>query len=362
MTLIAWLAGRELRVRRGRMAIVAGVVATLAAAATATEMIERAREEAMAVQADAMGPSLTIVRAGVTPGSLARHEIAGRFLPSDIESRVERALGSDLRRTERRLTITRDLGGSRVIVIGTDDPTLPTPVRAGSALVGAELTRSIGSPPSVVLGNAVVPVAGTRPSTGGAEDIGLTVSLETARSLEGLPGAMTELRLYLRSGAAANDAEQRLLASRIAASIVRHDRGDVVETGIPEALGRHRLLAYALIAAIAAVTLLIASHLDTAEREGEIATLLAIGAPRSLLLAVLTTRSVIAALIGASAGAASGILLAAIQDPANAPALVRHWATPAATIAVAVILAALATIPAALRASLRDPAQPIQDC
>ena len=115
------------------------------------------------------------------------------------------------------------------------------------------------------------------------------------------------------------------------------------------------------MALVASFSLLIVSHLDAEERDGELATLLAIGATRGILVTLLTIRSVVVALVGATFGATVGFLLAIAQDPTIAAELARYWTVPAAAILVAAIIAALAALPAALRASLRDPAQPIQE-
>lgn len=359
MRVALWLTARELRERWRRVALAAAVVASLAAASTTLELLGRAREEAVAARVDAMGPALTLVPAGLGAGELARAELAGRRLPEGLSARVERALGPDLRAVERRLVARRSVSGLDVPVIGVESA--EGAPRAGGILAGAELARRLGGATTLEVDGVPLRLEGARPSTGDVEDLALVLPLERAQRLEAAPGAVNELRVYLRAGVSPRAAEQRLAVAGLDAAIVRHDRGDVAGGELDGSLARHRRVAHLVMALVTAVCLLIVAHLDAGERRVEIATLVAIGAPRATLLGALIGRSALLASAGALAGTAAGFALAAAQDRAVASALFSLWPTGAATIAAAVSLAVLAATPTGLVAALRDPVSPLQD-
>lgn len=361
MTAALWLAARELRVRWRRVALAAALVAALAAAATAIEILGRAREEAVAARIDEMGPALTIVPAGVTAGALARHELAGRLLPDDVRQRVGAVIGGDLRRTESRLVLSRAIAGAVTPVIGVENWRAGASSDAEGVLVGAELSRRLGESSSLSIDGEAFRNLGTRPSSGDIEDLAVTLPLARAGSLAGSAGAVNELRVYLRAGVSAPEVERRLAAAVIGAAIVRHDRGEVAGSEIQDSLARHRGLAYRVMALVAMICLLIVSHLDAAERRLEISTLVAIGAPRASIVAALVGRSMLLAAAGATAGVGAGFILAAIQDPAVAGALARHWSAGVTTIVTGVAVAALAAAPTGFAAALRDPVPALQE-
>jgi hypothetical protein len=355
-----WIAARELRARWSRVALAAALVAALAASATAMEVLGRAREEAIAARIDDMGPALTVVPGGVNSGELARYELGGRVLPDGVVGRIEAVLGTDLRTTECRLVLTRNVSGVAVPVVGREERR-PDSYAENGAFVGAELARRLGDERLVSIDGTALRVRGVLPSTGGIEDLSLTVPLARAQELEGSPGAVNEVRVYLRAGVSAQHAERRLVAASIGAAIVRHDRGEVAGREIQDSLARHRDLAYGVMALVAAVCLLIVSHLDAAERRLEISTLVAIGAPGSLVLCASVGRFVFFAIVGAGVGVGAGFVLAAVHDPAVAGALVRHWSVGVATLVTAAGVATAAAAPTGFASAVRDPVPALQE-
>lgn len=358
----AWLAGRELAARRGRVALAALVVASVSAAVTASELVARAREDAVAAQVDAIGAALTVAPAGTTAGALARRDLAGA-LPPATEARIRAALGRDLRALERRLVLRREVSGTVRPVVGIEPGTLgegrPAP---GAALVGAELGRLLDRPGFVSVEGRAYRVAGALPSTGGADDLALFLPLDSARALAGGVGP-NELRLFLRAGVAPRDAERALRAAASGAAVLRSDRGEVADRETHGALARHRAAAYAVMAAVALVCLLVAAHLDAAERRVELATLVAIGASRRTVLASLLLRSALVALAGAGAGVLGGAALAVAAGPDRGvgAVLAGAWPLLASVAAAAATLGALAAAPTAVATVSRDPVRALQE-
>lgn len=356
-----WLAVRELFARRRRVALAGAVIAALAATVMAMELVARAREEAVAAQIDAMGPALTVVPAGVSAGALARYELGERALPAGVEAAVRGALGGELRSVERRLVVHREVLGARIPVIGAEAGALPAEVQAaGSVALGSELARRVGDVSSVTLDGRELRVKAVLPSSASAEDVAIFMPLEAARALAGVEGA-NELRLFLRAGVSPRAAEARLARAGLGAAVIRSDRGDVADREAPESLARHRGIAYGVMGAVAALCLLIAAHLDAAERRVELATLVAIGASRWTVLGALLLRSAAVAAAGAAIGAAGGAALAALQDPAVAAALGQVASLGVATVGAALAVGIVAALPTALVTLARDPVRELQE-
>lgn len=353
MSAALWLTRRELAVRWPRVVLAALVVAALAATSTSLELLGRAREEAVAAQIDAMGPALTIVPPGTTASDVARRELGDQLLLPSVAADVEAAIGGDLRALEQRLVLTRTVADARIPVIGVEEPT-------AEVAAGSELARRLGDVRRVAVDGQEVAIRAVRPSTGSAEDVALVLPLARAQALAGAD-AVNELRVYLRAGVSAVDVERRLTVAGLPAAVVRHDRGAVAEVETQAALVRHRALAHAVFAIMAALCLLIAAHLDASERRNEIATLVAIGAGRGSVVAAIVSRSALVAAVGAVLGAAAGAAIAAGQEPFVTAILPRAWAVPAAALVLAVLVGALAAAPSALASALRDPVPELQE-
>lgn len=355
-----WLVRRELAARGRRVALAGAVVAALAGAVMVTELVARAREAAVAAQVDAVGPALTLVPAGMTASGLARYQIDG-VLPPGTEDAARRVLGPQLRAVERRLVFHREIAGARRPVVGVDPIVGSEPVAvAGSASVGAELGRSVPVGSRIRVGAQEFDVLRVLPSTASAEDLSVFLPIEDVRGLEGAT-AVNELRVFLAAGVSVRDAEARLARAIPGATVVRSDRGEVAERGIPEALARHRHVAYAVMGVVAALTLLIAAHLDATERRAELATLAALGASRGTILGGLLARSAVVAVAGAVLGTVAGAVIATMVAPAVPSTGATTWTFAAAIVGAAACIAVVAAAPTAFVSAARDPVRELQE-
>jgi putative ABC transport system permease protein len=357
-----WLASREVSVRRRNVALAAAVVAALTGAVNAMELVARAREEAVAASIDAMGPTLTVVPRGTTPGALARLQLSG-VLPGRAIDEVIATLGADLRTVEERLVLTETVAGGNAPVIGVNWAVVsPVPAAASLdvALLGSELARRLGPAGTIDVGGRPFRVAGVMPSTGSAEDVAVLLPLEAAQALPSAPAA-NELRVYLRAGVQPRDAQQRLRRALPGAEVIRLDRGEVADGETQASLVKHRSVAYVVMGVVAALCLVIAAHLDAAERRIELATLTAIGASRGTLLGLLLSRSALVAAAGAVTGTVAGGAIAVAQDPVVAGAILRSGPFALACIASAVGLGLAAAAPTAFAWTLRDPVPELQE-
>ena len=353
-----WLVRRELAACVRRVALAGAVVATIAAAVTATELVARGREAAVAAQIDLVGPALTIVPRGTTATALARYELAG-VLPFTTEAAVRGALGHDLRGIERRMVVPREVAGALHPIVAVL-PTAGSDADLDAAAVGSELARRIGVGSRITVFGLELEVVGVLPSTGSVEDAALFVPSVAVRGLGGVDGA-NELRVYLAAGVSARDAEARVARAVPDAAVIRADRGEVADAALQESLARHRGVAYAVMAAVAALTLLVAAHLDAAERRTELATLVAVGASRWTILGALLARSAAVAGAGAAAGALAGSVIAAVQEPSVGDAGPFAWALAAVVVGAGALVGMAAAVPTAFAAAARDPVGELQE-
>jgi hypothetical protein len=350
-----WLARRELSVRWTRAVLAAGVAAAAAGLVGATELLSRSREEAIALELDAIGPPLVVVPRTAPPGALATYDLGPGRLPEGTAEAARRALGAAARSIEERLVVARD-GGPLLVGIG---PAALPGIPPGGAEAGSVAAERFGPGAEVEVSGRRFRVAQVRPSTAGVEDLAVFVRIDELSRAIGSP-APNELRVHLAPGVDPAWAAARLEPA-VDGRVVRRDRGEVADGGAQRSLAEHRLALYALTAAIAAVTLLIAAHLDAAERRGELAALQAIGAGRGFVLAAVLARSGGAAGAGALGGILAAAALAAATGGTAAAVLARAAPGAAVLIAAAVALGLAAAVPTAIASARRDPVAELQE-
>lgn len=350
-----WLAARELSARRGRVALAIAVVAVSAALVSAGEMVSRAREEAVARDLDAIGPALLVVPSAAPPDALARHDLGGALLPDGAAEAARRVLGWQLRRIEPRRVLRAEADRPPVVAVAQDElPGLP----ADGAAAGAVLAERLRVGGVVEVAGRNFRIEAVRPSSASAEDVALFVRLDTLEAALGERG-VNVLRLHLAPGADARDAAGRLGAMR--ERVVRLDRGEVAEAGMQGSLARHRLALYVFTAAVAGLALLVAAHLDAAERRTELATLVAIGAAPGALAGAAVARSALVAVAGAVPGVLAGAAVAALQDPEAGAGVLRALPALLALPGGAVALGVAAALPTAVASARRDPVPDLQE-
>lgn len=353
MRVAIWLALRDVSRRWGRTLLAAVVVATVTAAGVGMELLALGRERSVAERMDAIGPPLTVLAKGATSGDLARLDLGTTVLADGVARGVHAVLGADLARIESRTVGRGVVDGLEAIVVGV------ATTREGGAELGAELARRLRAPPSIRVGQLKVKVSAVRPSTGDVEDLAVFLPRAAARRAVGIDRDNV-LGIYLRAGVSPRDAEARLLLAGLAAAVVRTDRGEVADGGAHESLARHRRGAQLVLSVMAVLCLLMAAHLDTSERRVEIATLMAMGAPRPAIVGAVVSRSAFVGIAGAVAGTLAALTFSAAHETGAVVA-----APDLQVGAVAVLAAFLAGIgaaaPTAFLSAARNPIPDLQE-
>lgn len=348
-----WLVWRDLGARPFRAALAALLVASLTAVALTLELLGRAREESVAAAIDGIGPSLSVGPAGVTPAGLQRLDLGVLALPPTTVDSIVARLGSDLRKLERRVVARVELHGMTTPLIGLEE--LPD----GLAEPGASLAASLEASARVAVGGLKLDLAPSRPSEASMEDHALFVSLGTATRLSGVAGP-NWLRVYLGPGASVADAAHKL-ADVPGIAVIRNDRGAVADGETQDALSRHRALVQVVLLLMGVVGLAIVAHLDAFERVLDLATLKAIGASRTAIAAMVTSRSAAVAGAGAVLGTAISLLACWVQAPEASFAISRSGALVPGLVLGAILLGAASAAPTGFASASRDPIRYLQD-
>jgi hypothetical protein len=353
----AWLGWRDVASRPARALLAFVVVAGCAAAFAFAELNERARDAAVSGEVDRVAAPLRIVsQAPSAPGT------APGLLPPHAEQRARAAAAEAIRDVEPWLELEGDVGGARASILGAP-PAAAVAARLapGHVTLGAALADRLRSSTG-----AQLPVAGrlrsvtVLPPSGTPDDAKAFVTLEDARRAIGAADGVSELRVRLWPGAAADDVRARLAAALPDATVLRVDRGSVADVDVASAVRAHHLGVAVATAFAALACLAITAFLDASERQLELAALVAIGAAPRHLAVALASRSVVVATCGAAAGTLAAAFAAASLGEAAA---VARATVPVVAIstAAAALLGVVASLPTALVAATDDPVRALQD-
>lgn len=354
MRTATFLACRELQRRWGRAALASLVVAGAVALSVGLELLGRARERAVESELDRAGPALRIVPAGMSAADATSLRLGEAALPSDVEGRVRAAVGAGIRAVEARAVLSDRETGWTVIATGRgfrgDAQVMPGQVVLGAGL--AERSGLGAGDRAQILGRSLT-VRGIAPSNADAGDFAAHVHAADFGS-----PAPHELRLFLEPGVRARDAERALRAAIPEVVVIRNDRSEVADGELQGSIASHRAAVQLVTALVAALALLIATHLDVSERRRELALLAAMGFTRAGLAALVVSRAAVCAAGGAVAGIGVAVALVASKPEflaAGVPAI------GGAAVLLAMALAAAAAAPIAIAAAGSDPVAELQE-
>lgn len=365
-----WVAWAELWARKRYFVASAALVAAAVALFSATELISRAREAAVASQIDYLGPTLRLVAAGVSSSELARFELGDKLIPVRTVWQLRSALSDWLRASEGRLLVmdTVDTVKSPIIGMAPDGGfgalAAVQNLGASEVLLGADLARRLRK----TVGQRVSflgrrwQVQAILPPLGGAEDLAVIVNLSALQKVRGVGANVNEIRLYATPGAEIAEASAILRSTYPDLNILQGaDRGDPAEGQTIATLQRHRAVAYSLTALAVAIGLMIAAYLNAAERRVEMALVVAMGGTNLSALAILVARAALIGVVGALAGYVLGAAVAVAQDPGAGLSMAWSWTQPAAAMMTATILSMAASVPVSVQVSWQDHVRFLQE-
>lgn len=321
-----WLAWRELANRKVAFLISVCVIASAVALCSATEMVSKARESAVMTKIDNIGPAFRIIPVGLATGDLIRFEMKSKVFSKGIVQRLDRHLSPWVRLVEKRLIHRMSLAGRSTPLIGFDQDNVVSPFEAmskigdGDVILGNSLAQRLGktSGDRIELKDKEFRVAAVLQTTGTGEDIALFLPLKQLQSLSDQPGAVNEIRLFIKPGIPIQDVEELLKSNYPEINAINTNRGQVAERDTGDSLRQFRWILYISTIAIMAFCILIWSYLNAEERLRELATLVSIGGTGRTVFGLLIGRAIIVGLFGSILGYVGGALFTLAQDVSNA--------------------------------------------
>ena len=364
------LAWEEMWARGHHFVWSAALVAAAVALLTATELVSRAREAAVASRIDYLGPSLRLVPAGVTSTELARFEIGDRAMPERTVSVLRDELSPWLRAIEGRLLLMR-------LVDTVDAPVIGIPLGGGvgsvinvdligptEILLGSDLARRLGkgSGDRVNLLGGSWLVARVLPALGSAEDLALFMQLSTLQEKSGAGRSVNEIRLYPKPGSPTVEGAALLRANHPELNVVTNaDRSNVAERQTAATLREHRNALYWLTALAVSIGLITAAYINARERRVEMALLVTMGGTTTAVLVALVARATTVGLVGAAVGYALGAGIAIAHDAGATVTMAWSLGQPAAVAIAAALLSTAAAIPVSIHATCQDHVRTLQE-
>lgn len=364
-----WLAGKELITRRKRFLGNAALVAAAVGLLGSIELLSQARQTAVGSEIASIGPSLHVVPAGVSSLELARFELGESVLPAETAARLRRRLSGAAYQVEERLLLKERVNGTMAPIIGTAPERLHSFLPgarfdAGGVLLGMELAAVLGTKTGdqVELLGRRWRIESVLPALGSSEDVAVLMPLATLQSIRGGAPGVNEIRISA-------DSQDR--AAELTAWLRRLHPGMTVLTGghrhgaaereTAVTLHRHRQVILVVVALVVGVGLAIAAYLNALERRVEMAMLSAMGGSGTAILITLAFPSVIIAGAGALAGYIAALAVCVLQEPSAGDALGGSWRLLAVSLAGAMSLALMATLPVAIRLSVQNHVRAFQE-
>jgi putative ABC transport system permease protein len=362
MRTVWWLMWRELVNRKASFMVGLAMVAVAVALCAATELVLRAREAAVDSQIDRMGPAVRLVPAGRTWQDLARFDLGATVWNQQELASLQRKLAKQVRRIERRLVSKVAGEGVSIPVIGIDSDQAVSPFGELSHLtdervaLGSELSTRLGLHigETISLGGRVFRVAAVLPAAANADDLAVFMALRDLQRLLGLPDAVNEIRLFLTAKKLPGQLVARLESGTPAVTVLQADRGEVAESGLHQSLVRHRHMLYTIVAVVVALCMAMWSFLNSAERQLELATAIAVGGTTSTVLGLLVTRAAAIGLLGAAIGYSVGVAIAVVQDTGTATSIIGLWRLPLVLIAGTTLISIFGVLPVAIMTAKAD--------
>jgi hypothetical protein len=332
------------------------------------ELLQRAREAAVAAQIDLAGPPLTVLPAGRTSADLSRFDFGSDGLSGDAVERLTRDVSSLVRAVDPRLVGHVAIAGEPTAVVGVDPARVVSPHAilgglapdevAVGALVAAQRRTALGD--AMAVAGGTLRVVAVLPTVGRSEDLAVYLHLDTARRLLDTEQVANAVGIFPRAGVAPLVIASEIRRSEPALALAMEDRGSVAEAELGDVLARYRGTFYAIASLVVAIAILVWSFLDAAERRLELATLVALGTSWTTLLALLSLRAATAATLGGVAGYAFGALVALSWDAAVAAPIVWDPVLALTVSAGSAALGVLGALPASVAAAGADHVRALQ--
>ena len=363
-----WLSWKELLGRKTGLFLNAALVALAVAFYVNIELAARFRDQAVKSRLYHIAPSIKIFPAGVTQDLLLRSD-ARATIDQGMVPELEYKYAEWIYAAGGRLIFKRKINRDETLVIGYDPGKTISPFKTLRNLLKTEVCigSALGQRNNLAAGglisvdSSVFKIKEVLPSTGTFDDAAVFMTLPAARSVSKMKNSINEISLYLKTGVPADALIKKLRDNYPDLNIFPLKSGDAADEKIESALTNYRFLLYGVTGLVTITCLFISAFVNAHERKLEVATLYAIGASNTGVLAVVAGRSVIVGILGSAAGSLSGAIFALFQNYNFTNRAAAAGETYLIAIITAVIFSVLAALPVAAASAYRNHVQILQE-
>ena len=369
MKAIFWLTWREL-VRRKSFFITGIIIVSVGVAlCTSVEFILKAREAAVAVEIDHIGPTFRLIPAGKTIKDLAIFDLGSDYFDRERINEMRKEFSSLTRALDSRLILKVPVNGMILPVIGIDSDRAISPFNAlrrlsdNDVAIGKELALKMDKKEGdeVFIKNTKFNVVAILPHTASADDMAMFLSIKKLQHLFGFFDVVNEIRVFSLPGVGTGKIKDILKSSYPEISIISMYRGDVAEHQINRSLSQHRHTLYLIVAVVIALCIFIWSYLDSYERKIEVAIVIAVGGTAMTVFGMLICKTAFVGFMGAIIGYAAGAAIAITQDFSSAVSVIWSGSLLFMVCSGAVLFSVFATLPVSFLLIFREHVELLQE-
>jgi ABC-type antimicrobial peptide transport system permease subunit len=316
-----WLSWRELTGRKAVFFINVILVSLLVALPVSLDLMGKAKKSSVDNRIDYIGPSLIIVPKGMDSSDLVTARFKEQNYSFTLFDSINRQFSSYLRNAEPRLTERIKVENRKMPVTGIDFasvysyPFSKYSIKDNQVLLGKVASEKLGKNMNdkISINSGIYTVAGIIPTTGGIEDASMFLQLSVLQKITGNTGRINEIRLFPGSLSSYEQLKSLLKDYNSQLNTVDAYRGDTAEKEVDSTLGNYQNALYTIAFILISFCILISTYINLDSRKSEISTVYTLGTAQSIILKILTFRTVWITLLGSIAGQIIALIVTIIQ-------------------------------------------------
>ena len=316
-----WLSWRELTGRKAVFLINVILVALLVALPVSLDLMGNAKKSSVENRIDYIGPSLILVPKGLISSDLVTANFNGQDYSSTLFDTIKQQFSSYLRNAEPRLTEKLTVDNRMMPVAGIEFATVYSypfsqySIQDNQVLLGKVASEKLGKNmnDTIRINSGMFTVAGIIPTTGGIEDASAFLQLSVLQNITGNAGRINEIRLFPGSLSSYEQLKSLLKDYNNRFNIIDAYRGDTAEKEVDSTLGSYQKALYTIAFILISFCILISTYINLDSRKSEISTVYTLGTAQSIILKILTFRTVWITLLGSVAGQVIALIVTVMQ-------------------------------------------------
>jgi len=270
---------------------------------------------------DYIGPSLIIVPKGMDSSDLVTARFKGQNYSFTLFDSINRQFSSYLRNAEPRLTERLKVDNRRMAVTGIDFssvysyPFTSYSIKDNEIVIGKVASEKLGKKmyDTISINSDIFTIAGIIPTTGGIEDASIFLQLSVLQKISGNTGQINEIRLFPESLSSYEQLKPLLRDYNNQLNTVDAYRGDTAEKEVDSTLGSYQKAMYTIAFILIAFCILISTYINLDSRKSEISTVYTLGTAQSIILKILTFRTLWITLLGSVVGQVIALIVTIVQ-------------------------------------------------